>query len=223
MMTLVGRVAVVTGASGGIGAGLASMLAEEGARVVLAARREAALERVATDIRRSGGSVLPIVTDLARDDSLANLVTQTRAELGPIDILVNNAGYAVWKPLEATSMAEWDQTFAVNVRAAACLCAAVLPEMQQRKFGRIVNIGSEAGVAIVPGLAAYGVSKHALRALTEVIQDGNHDNGIKAWAVCPGFVDTDMGYVVPGSKPGNFLSVDEVVDVVASCSAAATT
>jgi len=213
-MTLQGRVAVVTGASGGIGAGLAAMLAGEGASVVLAARREALLERVATDIRRSGGSALPIVTDLSQDDSLANLVTQTRAQLGPIDILVNNAGYAVWKPLEATSMAEWDQTFAVNVRAAAYLCAAVLPEMQQRTFGRIVNIGSEAGVAIVPGLAAYCVSKHALRALTEVIQDGNHDKGIKAWAVCPGFVDTDMGYVVPGSKPDNFLSVDEVVDVV---------
>src|SRR5579859_5681129 len=119
-----------------------------------------------------------------------------------------------WKPLEATSMAEWDQTFAVNVRAAAYLCAAVLPEMQQRKFGRIVNIGSEAGVAIVPGLAAYCVSKHALRALTEVIQDGNHDNGIKAWVVCPGFVDTEMGYVVPGARPQNFLSVDEVIDVV---------
>jgi short-subunit dehydrogenase len=214
MMTLEGRVAVVTGASGGIGAGLAAMLAEAGARVVLAARRKAELDRVATDIRRNGGSALPIVTDLARDDSLANLVSQTRAELGPIDILVNNAGYAVWKPLEATSMAEWDQTFAVNVRAAAYLCAAVLPEMQQRTFGRIVNVASEAGVAIVPGLAAYCVSKHALRALTAVIQDGNHENGIKAWVVCPGFVDTEMGYVVPGAKPENFLSVDEVVDVV---------
>src|SRR6266567_7500859 len=82
MTTLQGRVAVVTGASGGIGAGLALMLAGEGARVVIAARRKAALERVATDIRRSGGSALPIVTDLARDDSLANLVTQTRAQLG---------------------------------------------------------------------------------------------------------------------------------------------
>lgn len=214
MTTLEGRVAVVTGASGGIGAGLAAMLAGEGARVVLAARREAALERVATDIRRSGGSALPVVTDLTQDASLANLITQTRAMLGQIDILVNNAGYALWRPLEATSMAEWDQTFAVNVRAAAYLCAAVLPEMQQRKFGRIVNIASEAAVAIVPGLAAYCVSKHALRALTEVIQDGNHDNGIKAWVVCPGFVDTDMGYVVPGAKPENFLSVDEVVDVV---------
>jgi len=85
--------------------------------------------------------------------------------------------------------------------------------MQARRFGRIINIGSEAGVAIVPGLAAYCVSKHALVALTEVIQDGNHDNGIKAWVICPGFVDTDMGYVVPGANPANFLTVEEVVDM----------
>jgi len=68
-------------------------------------------------------------------------------------------------------------------------------------------------VAIVPGLAAYCVSKHALVALTEVIQDANHHNGIKAWVICPGFVDTDMGYVVPGASPANFLTVEEVVDV----------
>ena len=128
-------------------------------------------------------------------------------------MLVNNAGYAVWKPLEETAPADWDRTFAVNVRAAARLCAAVLPGMQARRFGRIINIGSEAGVAIVPGLAAYCVSKHALVALTEVIQDGNHDNGIKAWVICPGFVDTAMGYVVPGANPASFLTVEEVVDV----------
>ena len=214
MTALIGRVALVTGASSGIGAGLAKMLAGEGARVVLAARRDDALERVASDIRHAGGLAIPVVTDLTEDDSLASLVDRTRAELGAIDILVNNAGYAVWKPLEATTMAEWDHTFAVNVRAAAYLCAAVLPGMQARGFGRIVNIGSEAGVAIVPGLAAYCVSKHALRALTEVIQDANHDNGIKAWVVCPGFVDTDMGYVFPGANPANFLQVAEVVDVV---------
>jgi short-subunit dehydrogenase len=207
-------VAVVTGASSGIGAGLAAMLAAEGAHVVLAARRGDQLEQVANGIRRDGGVALPVVTDLADDESLASLVARTRAEVGPIDILVNNAGYAVWKPLEETTIAEWDQTFAVNVRAAAYLCAAVLPEMQARGFGRIINVGSEAGVIIVPGLAAYCVSKHALRALTEVIQDGNHDNGIKAWVVCPGFVETGMGYVVPGANPGAFLHVDEVVDVV---------
>jgi short-subunit dehydrogenase involved in D-alanine esterification of teichoic acids len=97
----------------------------------------------------------PVATDLTDDDSLASLLARTHAELGPVDVLVNNAGYAVWKPPEATSMAEWDRTFAVNVRAAAWLCAAVLPGMQARGFGRIINLGSEAGVAIVPGLAAY--------------------------------------------------------------------
>ena len=102
------------------------------------------------------------------------------------------------------------------MRAAAYLCAAVLPGMQARRFGRVINIGSEAGVAIVPGLTAYCVSKHALRALTEVIQDANHDNGIKAWVICLGFVDTEMGQVVPGADRGSYLAVQEVVDVVAS-------
>jgi 2-hydroxycyclohexanecarboxyl-CoA dehydrogenase len=212
MTGLAGRVAVVTGASMGIGAAMAAMLAEEGAKVVLAARRATELERVATSIREQGGDAIPVVTDLADDDSLARLVATAEAEAGPVDVLVNNAGYALWKPLVATTMAEWDHTFAVNVRAAAYLSAALLPGMAGRRFGRIINIGSEAGVAIVPGLAAYCVSKHALVALTEVIQDGNHENGIKAWVICPGFVDTDMGYVVPGANPANFLTVEEVVD-----------
>ena len=213
MTALTSRVAVVTGASSGIGAGLATMLAGEGARVVLASRRGEELERVAAGIRQAGGIAVPVVTDLADDDSLASLLARTRAELGPVDVLVNNAGFAVWKPLEATSLAEWDHTFAVNVRAAAYLCAAVLPGMQERRFGRVINIGSEAGVAIVPGLAAYCASKHALGALTEVIQDTNHDNGIKAWVICPGFVDTEMGEVVPGANRDHYLHVDEVVDV----------
>jgi 2-hydroxycyclohexanecarboxyl-CoA dehydrogenase len=213
MTGLAGRVAVVTGASSGIGAGLAGMLAAEGATVVLAARREAELERVAGGIGQRGGVAVPVVTDLADDDSLGRLVATAQAEAGPVDVLVNNAGYAVWKPLEATTIAEWDHTFAVNVRAAAYLSAAVLPGMAARRFGRIINIGSEAGVAIVPGLAAYCVSKHALVALTEVIQDANHDNGIKAWVICPGFVDTGMGYVIPGANPASFLTVEEVVDV----------
>lgn len=213
MTGLAGRVALVTGASMGIGAGLAAMLAAEGAKVVLAARREAELEQVASGVRQRGGVAVPVITDLADDDSLARLVATARAEAGPVDVLVNNAGYALWKPLEATTMAEWDHTFAVNVRAAAYLSAAVLPGMAARRFGRIINIGSEAGVAIVPGLAAYCVAKHAMVALTEVIQDANHDNGIKAWVICPGFVDTDMGYVVPGANPASYLTVEEVVDV----------
>jgi 2-hydroxycyclohexanecarboxyl-CoA dehydrogenase len=181
--------------------------------VVLAARRETELAGVADGIRQRGGVAIPVITDLTSDESMARLLATAQAEAGPVDVLVNNAGYAVWKPLEETAPGEWDHTFAVNVRAAAYLSAAVLPGMQARRFGRIINIGSEAGVAIVPGLAAYCVSKHALVALTEVIQDGNHDNGIKAWVICPGFVDTDMGYVVPGANPASFLTVEEVADM----------
>ena len=213
MTALTDRVAVVTGASSGIGAGLAAMLADEGARVVLAARRGEQIDAVAAGIRRAGGVAIPVVTDLADDASLASLLARTRSELGPVDVLVNNAGFALWKRLEATTIAEWDHTFAVNVRAAAYLCAAVLPGMQERRFGRMINIGNEAGVAIVPGLAAYCVSKHALGVLTEVIQEANHDNGIKAWVICPGFVDTEMGEVVPGANREHYLQVDEVVDV----------
>ena len=213
-MVLDGRVAVVTGASSGIGAAIAEMLAQEGARVALAARRVEALEGVASRIVAAGGTALAVATDLTDDQGLTRLIDTATRELGPVDVLVNNAGYAVWRPLEETSPAEWDQTMGVNVRAAALLAAMVLPGMQARRFGRIINIGSEAGVAIVPGLAAYCVSKHALNALTEVIQDANHDNGIKAWVICPGFVDTEMGTVVPGGKRENFLQVDEVVDVI---------
>ena len=211
---LTGRVALVTGASGGIGAGLARMLAAEGARVAVTARRARELSQVADSIGSAGGVAVPIAADLTDDLSLARLVDRVRESLGPVDILVNNAGHALWKPLEDTTLSEWDHTFAVNVRAAAYLCAAVLPGMQSRRFGRIINIGSEAGVATVPGLAAYCVSKHALRALTDVIQEGNHGNGIKAWVLCPGFVDTDMGTVVPGGNREHFLSVGEVADVV---------
>ena len=214
MTALTGRVAVVTGASSGIGVGLAEMLAAEGARVALAARRGDLLEEVAAGIRRAGGTAIAVVTDMTDDGSLDRLLARVRTELGPVDVLVNNAGFGLWKPLEATTAAEWDQTFAVNVRAAALLCAAVLPGMQERRFGRVINIGSEAGVAIVPGLAAYCVSKHALSALTEVIQDANHDHGIKAWVICPGFVDTEMGQVVPGGNRNHYLHVDEVVDMV---------
>ena len=107
MTVLADRVALVTGASIGIGAGLAAMLAAEGARVVLAARRESELERVADGIRRRGGVAVPVVTDLADDDSLARLLATARAECGPVDVLVNNAGCTrrSWTPPAASSVA----------------------------------------------------------------------------------------------------------------------
>ena len=106
MAVLAGRVAVVTGASAGIGAGLAAMLAAEGAIVVLAARREKELAGIVEGIRQRGGVAIPVVTDLTSDESIARLLATAQAAAGPVDVLVNNAGYAVWKPLEETAPGE---------------------------------------------------------------------------------------------------------------------
>jgi NAD(P)-dependent dehydrogenase (short-subunit alcohol dehydrogenase family) len=212
---LAGKVAIVTGGGVGIGEAIVRLLVANRVNVAVVGRRNREpVEAVVEWARGEGVKALAVMADVSVPDQVERLFAEVEAGLGPVDILVNNAGYALWKPLEATAIAEWDHIFAVNVRAAAYLCAAVLPDMQDRGFGRVINIGSEAGVAIVPDLAAYCVSKHALRALTEVIQDGHHDNGIKAWVICPGFVDTDMSHDIPDLNPSNFLRVDEVVDVV---------
>ena len=192
MTALTNRVALVTGASMGIGAGLAVMLAAEGARVVLAARRRDELEQVAKDIRRDGGTAVPVVTDLTDDDSLARLLATTRAELGAVDVLVNNAGYAIWKPLEATTITEWDHTFAVNVRAAAYLCGAVLPGMQARGFGRIINIASLQSVRAFADSGPYGASKGGVMQLTRAQAQAWSVKGVNANAIAPGFFRTPL-------------------------------
>ena len=112
-------------------------------------------------------------------------------------------------------MRAWDASLEVNLRAPALLCAAVLPGMRERKRGYIVNISSEAGVIVYEGMGAYAISKHALRVLTELIQQENQEFGVKAWTICPGFVDTPMVAAwAPDANPHNFLRVEEVVDLV---------
>ena len=214
MTDLKNMVAVVTGASSGIGEGLAKMLAAEGVKVALAARREQELERVAAEIRSSGGTALVVPANMREEAHLVNLIERTQSELGPIDILVNNAGVARNQPMHAMTMKYWDLIMAINLRAPVFLCSQVLPGMRERRRGFIINIASEAGVMVYPGMGAYAVSKHALRVATQLIQDENQDHGIKAWAICPGMVDTPMGADMPDGNPQNFLKVAEVVDVV---------
>ncbi len=214
MENLKGLVAVVTGASSGIGEGIAKMLSAEGARVALVARRQDELEQVSKEIRQRGGFALAAPADLRDEKSLLAVVKQVEMTLGPIDILVNNAAVAYMAPIHEMDMQEWDAEMKVNLRAPVLLSSAVLPGMRARQRGYIVNIASEAGVYIYKGMGAYAISKHALRVLTELIQDENQEYGIKAWAICPGFVDTPMAGWASGTDPANFLAVDEVVSVV---------
>jgi NAD(P)-dependent dehydrogenase (short-subunit alcohol dehydrogenase family) len=215
METLAGTVALVTGASSGIGEGIATMLAAEGVQVALVARRDHELQRVADAIRHHGGTTLIAPADLQDEQALRAVVEQTRNKLGPIDILVNSGGIVETTPIHELDMQAWDACLQVNLRAPALLCAAVLPSMRERKHGYIVNIASEAGAIVYAGMGAYAVSKHALRVMTELIQDENQEWGIKAWAICPGYVDTPMVAAWdPEANPHNFLRVEEVVDVV---------
>jgi len=214
MTELAGSVAIVTGASSGIGRGLAEMLARHGVRVALAARRRAELERVATRIAGAGGSAVSVPADVADEAQLHELVDRVETELGPVDILANAAGVPDGQPLHQLDIGAWDHTLAVNLRGPAVLCARVLPGMRARRRGFIVNIASEAGVFVYPGMGAYAVSKHALRVLTELLQEENQALGIKAWAVCPGMVDTPMSHEHPDATRQRFLTVADVTDVV---------
>jgi len=209
-----GSVAIVTGASSGIGEGIADMLSGEGVKVALVARREKELQRVAEGIRRRGGTALVAPADLRDEAALRAMLDQTRTALGPVDILVNAGAVASMSPIHELEMQAWDASLETNLRAPALLCAAVLPGMRERKRGYIVNISSEAGAFVYRGMGPYAISKHALRVLTELIQEENQDFGIKAWAICPGFVDTPMGGWASGTNRKNFLTVEEVVEIV---------
>jgi 3-oxoacyl-[acyl-carrier protein] reductase len=214
MGRLDGQVAVVTGASSGIGEGLARMLAGNGATVALAARRDVELRRVADEIAADGGTVLAVPTDVERDEDLDALLGRVRAELGVIDVLVNAAGVAVFQPVHELDAATLDLQLRVNLRAPALLCAAVLPQMRERGRGFVVNVASEAGVVTYAGLGGYAISKHGVCALTRLVAEENQDRGIKAWAICPGMVDTPMTEDAPEKARRQFLRVADVVEVV---------
>src|SRR5262252_3998472 len=211
MEILNGSVAIVTGASSGIGEGIADMLSGEGVKVALVARREKELQRVAERIRRRGGTALVAPADLRDEAALRAMLDRTRTALGPVDILVNAGAVALMSPIHELEKQAWDASLETNLRAPALLCAAVLPGMRERQRGYIVNISSEAGAFVYAGMGAYAISKHALRVLTELIQEENQEYGLKAWAICPGFVDAPMGGWASGTNRKNFLTVEEVV------------
>lgn len=212
---LAGAVALVTGASSGIGEGIARLLSRLGAAVALVARREAELRRVAQDLTAGGGVAAVVVADLAVVDEGAAVVDRVTSALGQVDVLANCAGVVESQPLHELAADSWDRAFAVNVRAPALLVASVLPGMRERRRGWIINMSSEAGVMTYSGMGAYGVSKHALCALSDLIQEENQEFGIKTWAICPGDVATARAVQLSAPlEVERFLDVEDVLDVV---------
>jgi len=164
-----GRVAVVTGAGKGIGAGIARALAEAGADVVCAARTEADIEGIAADVRARGRRALAVPTDVTATDQLEHLVTRARDELGRIDVLVNNAGGWLPRPLLATSEKSFEAALRFNVTSAFLLTKLVVPAMVESGSGSVVNISSRAASMVQPCFTAYATAKAALSMLTRAM------------------------------------------------------
>jgi NAD(P)-dependent dehydrogenase (short-subunit alcohol dehydrogenase family) len=212
---LAGRLALVTGASRGIGAATAEALAGAGARVVLAARSSEALEAVAQAIRDRGGDARAVPTDVARSEEVEALFAAV-GQSGPLAALVCAAAVLTSAPFEDTTSEIWERTLAVNLTGSFLCARAAFGAMRAAGEGRIVNIASLSGVYATekfPGLAAYNVSKYGVIGLTEAIAVEGKPLGISAICLSPGAVDTEMlRRANPELRPG--LTAGDVAQLI---------
>jgi 3-oxoacyl-[acyl-carrier protein] reductase len=212
---LAGQVAVVTGASRGIGLAIARRLGQMGARVSLCARNAANLERAASDLRAAGIDVLALRTDVTRGDEVAGLVSETQHTLGPVDILVNNAGIGIFGPFQEQTEADWNAVLDTNLKSVFLATRAVAPEMIRRKTGHIINIGSLAGKNTFSNGAIYCASKWGLLGLTGCLAEELRAHGIRVSAICPGSVATEFSPHA-GKDPSRMLQPEDVAHAVAA-------
>lgn len=217
-------VAIVTGASQGIGAATALRLAERGFAVGLAARRPQGLVLAENRIRDAGGFAFVVPTDVTEPGQVSELVTESERRFGPVELLVNAAGAVHRAPLTSTSEADFDRLLDVNLKGTFLCTRAVLPGMIERRRGRIVNLAAMAGRIGAPRLTAYCASKWGVVGFTKATAEELRPAGISVFAVCPGSVDTESYRVaIPGAKPrATPESVAEVVVWLGSEAPAAT-
>ncbi len=192
-MSLSDRVVIVTGASSGIGESTARLLAQKGATVVLAARRQERLDELKSEIEDAGGTALAVPTDVTDRDAVKALAQATIDAYGRIDVLVNNAGVMPLTFLHNMRTDDWYQTIDVNLYGVMHAVEAVLPTMMEQKSGHVVNVSSTAGRRVYPGGAVYSATKYAVRALSEGMrQELGPAFGIRVTCIEPGAVATEL-------------------------------
>lgn len=188
---LTDRVAIITGASKGIGEAIAQTLGKSGAKVVISSRKQDALDELAETFRKENMDVLPLAANTGSMEDLQKLVDDTLQKFGRIDILVNNAATnPVFGGVEEVEEWAFDKIMNVNVKGPFALSKMVLPTMKKQQQGAIVNISSIGGLSPEPQLGIYSVSKAALISLTKVMAKEWGQHGIRANVICPGFIKT---------------------------------
>jgi NAD(P)-dependent dehydrogenase (short-subunit alcohol dehydrogenase family) len=203
---LEGQVALVTGASSGIGRHLALLLAAAGAKVALAARRVERLAEAVREITENGGSAQPVACDVTRADSVAQAVAAA-AEFGPLSILVNNAGVVTAKPLLEHTEGDWDHVLDTNLKGAFLMAREFAAHLiAQERPGRIVNVASLLGYRTIEQTPGYCAAKAGLVHLTRVLAIELARAGILVNALAPGFIETDLNREFLLSEPGRRLA-----------------
>jgi len=200
-----GRVALVTGASQGIGRGCALLLAESGAKLALCARNQEKLEHLAAEVKAKGGEAEAFPLDVANDEAIKSTVKAVVARFSKLDILVNNAGITRDQLVMRMKRADWDEVLATNLTAPFLLIQAAISSMLKQRWGRIINVTSIFGQIGQVGQANYSSSKAGLIGLTMAVAREVGSRNITVNAVAPGFIETAMTEVLPGELKENIL------------------
>src|SRR6202163_3869633 len=190
---ITGKVVVITGASSGIGESAAKLLAGQGAKVVLGARRSNRIDGLIREISATGGEAIGFATDVAMRTEVEALIQGAIDRFGRVDVLINNAGIMPIAPMEALKVDEWDRQIDVNIKGLLYGVAAALSHMQKQKSGHIINITSVFGIKVfAPGGTVYCATKAAGRALTEGLRMELHSQNIRCTMISPGAVATEL-------------------------------
>lgn len=209
------KVALVTGASGGIGRAISIVLAKEGAGIVLAGRSSDKLNEVADYITALGSKAQIANVELTDEESIKKLVKMTEVKFGRLDILVNNAGITHSARIEDTQTCNWDRCMQVNSRAPFILCREALGLLKKAPAGYIINIGSVVSVKGYPRQSAYTASKHALRGMTISLSEEMKGTNVKVHLLCPGGVNTDMiDMARPDIPKDELIKPEEIAELV---------
>ena len=219
MSNIRNKVVLITGASSGIGEATAKLLAEQGAHVVVGARRADRLATLVSAIAAQGGSARFRALDVTSREDMAAFVDFAKAEFGRIDVIVNNAGVMPLSPLASLKVDEWDRMIDVNIRGVLNGIATALPGMEAQGSGQIINVSSIGGLSVTPTAAVYCATKFAVRAISDGLRQ--ETDKIRVTVVCPGVTESELAESISDDAGRNEMKTFRQVAIPANAIARA--